>query len=99
MSETLAGRIGLLELTPFRAIELARKPMRRVRWFWGGYPPVHSRRTHRARLEWLDSYVSTFLERDLPSYGLRLPPSRLRRLWTMLTHVHGNLLNVSDLAR
>jgi predicted AAA+ superfamily ATPase len=99
VSESLAGRIGLVELTPFRAVELAGQPPGRDRWYWGGYPPVHTRRTHRARLEWLDAYVSTFLERDLPSYGLRLPPSRLRTLWTMLTHVHGNLLNVSDLAR
>lgn len=43
--------------------------------------------------------MTTFLERDLPALGLRLPPARLRQLWTMLTHVHGNLLNVSDLAR
>ena len=99
VSESLAGRIGLLELTPLRSIELTGLPTRRARWFWGGYPPVHARRTRRARLDWLDAYVSTFIERDLPSYGLRLPPPRLRRLWTMLTHVHGNLLNVSDLAR
>ena len=99
VSESLAGRIGLLELTPFRAVELTTGPSNAARWFWGGYPPVHARRTRRARLEWLDAYVSTFLERDVPSYGLRLPPARLRTLWTMLTHVHGNLLNVSDLAR
>jgi len=43
--------------------------------------------------------VSTFLERDLPALGVSLPPTRLRTLWTMLTHVHGNVLNVSDLAR
>jgi len=99
VSESLAGRIGLLELTPFRAVELTQEPLRKARWFWGGYPPVHARRTRGARQEWLDSYVSTYLERDLPSYGVRLPPARLRTLWTMLTHVHGNLLNVSDLAR
>jgi predicted AAA+ superfamily ATPase len=99
VSESLAGRIGLIELTPFRAAELKQDTARRARWYWGGYPPVHARRSRRARLGWLDAYVSTILERDLPSYGLRLPPTRLRTLWTMLTHVHGNLLNVSDLAR
>lgn len=98
-SETLAGRLGMLELTPFRAVELAGTPAARDRWFWGGYPRVHRLRGARARGEWLDSYVSTFLERDLPALGLSLPPERLRVLWTMLTHVHGNLLNVSDLAR
>jgi predicted AAA+ superfamily ATPase len=52
-----------------------------------------------ARADWIDGYLTTVLERDLPALGLRLPPARLRRLSTMLTHVHGNLLNVSDLAR
>jgi len=98
-SESLAGRVGLLELTPFRVSELAGTQHARGRWFWGGYPPVYERRGSRPRAEWLDNYVSTFLERDLPTLGVRLPRQRLQRLWTMLTHVHGSLLNVSDLAR
>jgi predicted AAA+ superfamily ATPase len=98
-SETLAGRIGLIELTPFRWRELAGSRHESSRWFWGGYPPLYVRRSGREKTEWLDAYVSTFLERDLPTLGVRLPPTRLRMLWTMLTHVHGNLLNVSDLAR
>lgn len=99
VSESLAGRVGIVELTPFRARELGATPHGPGRWFWGGYPPVHARRGTRARGEWLASYVATFLERDLPGLGVRLPPARLRLLWTMLTHVHGNLLSVSDLAR
>lgn len=98
VSETLAGRIGMLELTPLRPSELP-KSRRKDRWFWGGYPPVHSLKTHRARADWLDGYVSTFLERDLPAIGPKLPPQRIRKLWMMLTHVHGQLLNASDLAR
>jgi predicted AAA+ superfamily ATPase len=98
-AETLAGRLGLLELTPFTAGELSNTRSAPDRWFWGGYPRVHRLRTARARVEWLDGYVSTYLERDLPALGLSLPASRLRILWTMLTHVHGNLLNVADLAR
>ena len=99
VSQTLAGRVGLIELTPFRAVELSGTPYIRHRWFFGGYPPVKGLRAHTARVEWLENYVSTFLERDLPALGFRLAPQRLRRLWTMLTHVHGQLLNVSDLAR
>jgi predicted AAA+ superfamily ATPase len=99
VSESLAGRIALLELAPFSAAELAGTRRSAQRWFWGGYPPVHAARSNAARLDWLDAYVSTFLERDLPALGLRLPAARLRTLWTMLTHVHGNLLNASDLAR
>jgi predicted AAA+ superfamily ATPase len=60
---------------------------------------VHERRSARSRALWLDAYVSTFLERDLPALGVNLPSTRLRTLWTMLTHVHGHVLNVSDLAR
>ncbi len=99
VSESLAGRVGILELTPFRVVELAGNRRAGDRWFWGGFPPTLQRRGARARGEWLDSYVSTFLERDLPNLGVGLPARRLRLLWTMLTHVHGKLLNVSDLAR
>jgi predicted AAA+ superfamily ATPase len=98
VSESLAGRVAMVELTPFRSSELPHS-RRGARWFDGGFPPVHARRGRQSRLDWLDAYVATYLERDLPSYGVRLPPARLRTLWTMLTHVHGNLLNVSDLAR
>jgi len=97
--ETLAGRVAVLELTPFLAAELAGTSKAAGRWFWGGFPPVHGLNNVRARSEWLSAYVSTLLERGLPGLGVGLPPRRLRTLWTMLTHVHGNLLNVSDLAR
>ncbi|HEX7670410.1 MAG TPA: ATP-binding protein [Polyangiaceae bacterium] len=97
--ETLAGRLGVLELTPFLPSELSGLPGGADRWFWGGLPPVHRLRSSQQRGMWLDAYVSTFLERDLPSLGVRIEPLRLRRLWTMLTHVHGQLLNASDLAR
>jgi predicted AAA+ superfamily ATPase len=99
VSETLAGRVALLELTPFLASELTGTARAADRWFWGGFPPVHDLRESRARSEWFNAYVSAFLERDLPALGLGLPARRLRTLWTMLTHVHGSLLNVSDLAR
>jgi len=99
ISETLAGRIALIELTPFLASEVASTTHAADRWFWGGFPPVHALRNSRARSEWFDAYVSTFIERDLPALGIGLPARRLRTLWTMLTHVHGNLLNISDLAR
>ncbi len=98
VSESLAGRVGLLELTPFLAAELEGRP-RQARWFWGGFPPVHGLRGHRERVEWIDGYISAVLERDLRNLGLRLPPARLRLLLAMLTHVHGNVLNTADLAR
>ena len=98
-SESLAGRLGIVELTPFLAGELDGVPNAADRWFWGGLPPVHGLRSNVRRARWLDAYITAFLERDLPLLGSRIDPVRLRRLWTMLTHVHGQLLNVSDLAR
>lgn len=98
VSESLAGRVGLLELTPFTSRELS-GAKRADRWFWGGFPAVHARRSAGIRTDWLDGYVTQFLERDLPALGLRLQPQRLRALWVMLTHVHGRSLNMSDLAR
>jgi hypothetical protein len=91
--------VAILELTPFLPSELARGRLASDRWFWGGFPSVLGLRDAGARGEWFAAYVSTFLERDLPALGLTLPTRRLRQLWTMLTHVHGSLLNVSDLAR
>lgn len=99
LSESLAGRVGHLELTPFLPSEVAGRSAVRDRWFWGGLPPVHARRGDQARADWLDAYVSDVLEKDLRPVGSRLPVPRLRRLLEMLAHVHGNLLNLSDLAR
>jgi len=67
VSESLAGRVGLLELGPFSAAELAAAGSTFDHWFWGGFPPVQELRGARARASWLDGYVSTFLERDVPA--------------------------------
>jgi hypothetical protein len=99
VSESLAGRVAILELTPFLSRELEGTAHGRERWFWGGFPPLLALRQAGARTEWLGAYVTNLLERDLPALGVGLPARRLRLLWTMLTHVHGSLLNVSDLAR
>ena len=98
--ETLAGRIGALELTPFGSSELAGRPRwLEQRWFWGGLPPLYALSTGGQKTAWLEQYVRTFLERDIPAMGISVAPVRLRKLWTMLAHVHGGLLNLSDLAR
>jgi predicted AAA+ superfamily ATPase len=99
VSETLAGRLGILELSPFRPPEIAGLPWARQRWFWGGLPPVLLLRSEVARRHWLDAYVTTFVEREIQSFGYSFLPQRIRKLLAMLTHVHGRLLNVSDLAR
>ncbi|TBR22906.1 ATP-binding protein [bacterium] len=98
--ETLAGRIGVLELTPFGSAELSSRPhWQAERWFWGGFPPLYALGKLERKTAWLDQFVATFLERDIPALGIQVPALRLRKLWMMLSHVHGGLLNVADLAR
>lgn len=98
--ETLAGRAAVLELTPFGHCELAHKPRwLSQRWFWGGYPPLYHLKSYAQKLEWIENYIALFLERDLPNLGVTIAPAKLRRLWTMLAHLHGQILNLSDLAR
>jgi predicted AAA+ superfamily ATPase len=99
ISETLTGRIGILELTPFTAAELAARRPWGQRWMWGGLPPMHDLESDAQRVAWLESYLQTLLERDLPQLGVHVPSYRLRRFWTMASHVHGQLLTASTLAR
>lgn len=95
-SETLAGRITYLELAPFSIFETA--DVGRL-WLRGGMPRAFLARSDAMAFAWLGDYVNTFLERDVPSFGLRIAPAALRRFWMMLAHVHGQTLNLSELGR
>jgi predicted AAA+ superfamily ATPase len=97
-SESLTGRVGILRLPPFTAHELAGRVPWIERWWWGGLPPVHALPSDEQRRAWIGSYITTVLERDLPALGVRIPSQRLLRFWTMLTHLNGQLLNVTELA-
>jgi predicted AAA+ superfamily ATPase len=97
-AETLTGRIGILTLTPFTARELSGIRPWQERWMWGGLPPIHALASAEQKLAWIESYVLSVLERDLPLLGVRVPSVRLMRFWTMLTHLQGGMLNVSALA-
>ncbi len=100
VSESLAGRIAFLDLTPFLAAEVgAASGARRARLLArGGFPPSFLARSDQISMDWRDSHVRALLERDLPALGLDLPAVTLRRLWTMLAHLSGGILKVSDLA-
>lgn len=95
-SETLTGRVSFLELTPFRLGEISNEARL---WLRGGFPRAYLPARRSTASQWLQDYVTTFLERDVPGLGLRIPPPQLRRAWTMLAHVTGGVLNASDLAR
>ncbi len=96
-SETLAGRIAYLELTPFDALELEVEQMDLL-WLRGGFPDSLLAGGDAASLKWRQDFIRTYLERDIPLLGPRIPAETLRRLWTMLAHNQGELLNAAKLA-
>jgi len=95
-SESLAGRAATYELTPFSHYEVV--GLERL-WLRGGFPRAWLARTEHDAFTWLKQYVTTFLERDVPSFGVRVPAVALRRFWMMLAHVHGQVTNLSELGR
>lgn len=98
ISESLAGRIGILDLDPLCVQETTvGEPSLdwRTLWLRGGFPDA-AKGDFRI---WWESYLRTYIERDIPQLGLRPQPMLLRRLLTMLAHVHGGLLNLSDLGK
>ena len=98
-SETLAGRIKYIHLHPFILSELKKTSNWKDLFFWGGFPNVVLDNDTQFRKDWLDNFIYTYLERDLPMLGLKASPVQVRRLWEMLAYQSGNLLNSSSLAR
>lgn len=97
-SESLAGRIDYYSLGGLGLHEVGRGHLDR-RWLRGGFPRAWLARSHAAAFEWIESFVRTFLERDLPALGFQAPGPALRRFWTMLAHWHGRIWNASEFAR
>lgn len=100
-SESLAGRIAQVELTPFQAREVlpaGAAAELNAPWARGGFPLSWLAMDDAASLRWRDAFIATYLERDIPALGPRIPATTLRRLWTMLAHGQGGLLNQSQLA-
>lgn len=96
-SETLAGRIAYLELTPFDALELA-EDQTDLLWLRGGFPDSVLSNRNDVSIQWRQNFIRTYLERDIPRLGPRIPAETLRRFWTMLAHNQGELLNAARLA-
>lgn len=99
-SESLAGRIAYFELLPFVAPEVAHIDVDAVQRLWlrGGFPEAFLAPQDASSLRWRQQFITTYLERDIPQLGPRIPAQTLRRLWTMLAHEQGQLLNASKLA-
>jgi len=95
-SETLAGRISYMELNPFSCPEV--NDWNQL-WMRGGFPGSYLAPTNDISWEWRKSYISTFLERDIPNLGIQVPSQTLRRFWMMLAHYHGNIFNASEIGQ
>ncbi|WP_299832106.1 ATP-binding protein [uncultured Roseobacter sp.] len=96
-AESLAGRVSYHELTPFTLDEVGQGALPAL-WLRGGFPESFLAASDRASLTWREDFIRTYLERDIPSFGLRIPSETLRRFWTMLAHDQGGLLNAAKLA-
>jgi predicted AAA+ superfamily ATPase len=100
VSESLAGRVGMVELTPFLYGEVV-ESLRGLDDYWlrGGYPEVCLESDDTRRARWLEQYVQSLVQRDLAGYGLKTSPQEMARFLGMLAHVHGGVLNASELGR
>jgi len=96
--ESLAGRIGYLELTPLDISEIGTDQQSTL-WLRGGFPESLLASDDKTSLLWRQNFIRTYLERDIPALGSRIPAETLRRFWTMLAHQQGQLLNAAQLAR
>ncbi|MGL3609054.1 ATP-binding protein [Rhizobium sp. G187] len=96
--ETLAGRISYLEMQPIDGLEVASKDLEQL-WLRGGFPDSFLAADDRSSLRWRQDFIRTYLERDIPQLGPRIPAETLRRFWTMLAHHQSGLHNAAELAR
>ena len=96
-SESLAGRLAYVELEPVDVLEIPRDDRDNL-WLRGGFPESFLATDAAASVFWRDSFIKTYLERDIPQLGPRIPAETLRRFWTMLAHTQGQLLNAAQLA-
>lgn len=97
-SETLAGRIAFVEVTPFSLDETGPAATDTL-WLRGGFPLSFLAASDDASWRWREAYLKTFLERDIPALGIQIPAATLRRFWMMLAHYHGQQLNASELGK
>ncbi|HMS56437.1 MAG TPA: ATP-binding protein [Fimbriimonadaceae bacterium] len=94
-SETLAGRVNFIEVTPFCLDEVG--PPLETLWERGGFPRSYTAETLQESEEWRHNFINTYLQHDLADVGIKQTGVALRRFWTMIAHHHGGILNATDL--
>jgi predicted AAA+ superfamily ATPase len=99
-SESLTGRISYIEMTGLNLLEVPAQKSADIQKLWlrGGFPESYLADSDAFGMDWLEQLIRTYLERDIPQMGFRVPANRLRRLWTMLAHLQGETVNFSQLA-
>jgi predicted AAA+ superfamily ATPase len=95
--ESLAGRISYIDMTPLSVSEIPSEAHETL-WIRGGFPDSYLAKDAQQSLNWRKDLLRTYLERDVPMFGARIPAETLRRFWTMLAHNQGTLINASRLA-
>jgi predicted AAA+ superfamily ATPase len=98
ISESLAGRVAIVPMAGFDLWEVGAARQRRL-WWRGGFPRSFLARSDAASDAWRSDFIQTFLERDIPRLGVRVPPGTLRRFWMMIAHHHGGIWNASEIGR
>lgn len=97
-SESLAGRITFLDVHPFSLTEVGLEHQDRL-WLRGGFPRSYLAEDDALSAAWREGYIRTYLERDIPQLGIRIPAPALRRFWMMLAHYHGQIFQASEIGR
>jgi predicted AAA+ superfamily ATPase len=98
VSESLAGRIGFIDLSGFDLEEVGSGQQTRL-WIRGGFPRSFLAIDDAASTAWREDFIRTFLERDIPQLGITIPAETLRRFWTMIAHHHTQIWNAAQFAR
>jgi predicted AAA+ superfamily ATPase len=98
VSESLAGRVALVDVSGFNLEEVGEGEWRKL-WWRGGFPRAYLAATEAASRQWQEEFVRTLLERDMPQLGVTIAAAALRRFWTMLAHYHAQVWKGSELAR
>ncbi|TNB89483.1 ATP-binding protein [Paracoccus marcusii] len=96
-AESLAGRVRYIEMPPLLLDEVGTDRLNDL-WLRGGFPDSFQADTNKTSMDWRKDFLRTYLERDIPALGPRIPANTLRRFWTMLAHAQGGLLNAAALA-
>lgn len=96
--ETLAGRLAQVELAPFSLAEVSAGAAPDQLWVRGGFPDSYLAGAEEESLEWRLAFIETYLERDVPLLGPRIPAETLRRFWQMLAHSQGQMMNAAQIA-